>query len=263
MTTARPLAIDVKQFNMAEGLVGNIKSALARGLPELVPAIVRNDGTFVICGSGPSLANFAEEIRAEREKGRPICAVKGAHDWLVDQGIEPDLFVTLEPRDRRNNVRKPAEDTIYLIASRCHPSLFDHLSGHKVLLWHSYSQSEESECFKGSNKTLIGGASTSGMRAINIGYFLGFRKFVLYGFDSCNAEDGVTKRVDGSQTGKTIDVYVGSDRGKKFVCNLAMAKQAEEFQYIYAYMPDVEVEVKGDGLIAEIIKERKLRGYVT
>jgi len=252
------LQLDVAQFNTSEGLVDHIRASMLRGLPELVPAFLSHDGTIVLCGSGPTLANFAEEIRAEKAKGRPIVAIKGAHDWLVDQGIEPDLYVTLDPRDRRNTVQRATENTVYMIASRCPPSMFDHLKDRRVIIWHSYSSEEELRYFKGSGRELIGGGSTSGLRAMNIGYLLGFRKFVLYGFDSCNT--GTQKRIDGSQTGKTIDIFVGGPNGPKFTCNLSMAQQAKDFQMAYTYLPDITVESHGDGLITAILAERRARG---
>jgi hypothetical protein len=38
---------------------------------------------------------------------------------------------------------------------------------------------------------------------------------------------------------------------------MAMAQQANEFQLIYSTMPDVQIEARGDGLIAEILKVRR------
>jgi hypothetical protein len=93
------------------------------------------------------------------------------------------------------------------------------------------------------------------MRAINIGYLLGFRNFMLYGYDSCNRADGI-KRFTGEMTGPTMDVYVGAEK-RKFTCNAAMAQQANEFQMIYSVMPEITVEAKGPGLIAAIIEERR------
>lgn len=260
----QPLALDVTLFNMPGGLGEHIESALQRGLPEFKAALCVNDGTFVIVGSGPSLAHFAEEIQAERAKGRPICAVNGAHDWLIKQGISPDLFVTIDPRDTRHNLQEESPNTIYLLASRCCPELFDHLKERHVMLWHSASNQEENIVLR-KNKipTAVGGMSTSGLRAVNIGYFLGFRKFIMFGLDSCNAPDGITKRIDGSLTGQTIDVVVGNENGRKFVCNVAMAKQAEDFQWLYETMPDITIDVKGDGLIAAIVEERKKQGKPT
>lgn len=259
----KPLALDVTMFNTPEGIPAYIERNIARGLEEFKPALCTNDGTFVICGAGPSLASFAKEIRAEREKGRPICAAKGAHDWLCENDLHPDLFVSIEPRDRRNNLKSDSDRTIYLLASRCAPEVFDHLLERKapVMIWHAASSEEENAVFrKHKVRALVGGLSTSGLRAVNIGYFLGFRKFIMYGMDSCNADDGLTKRVDGSQSGQTIEVAVGGPQGRKFICNVAMAKQAEDYNYLYSMMPDITVDIMGDGLLAAMeAQRRKLR----
>lgn len=257
----QPLKLDVAGFNVPQGLSSHIKYALSFGLPELTPALCSHDGTFVIAGAGPSLASSLDELREEREKGRPICAVKAAHDFLIKNGIEPELFMSIDPRDRRNNVQEETENTIYLLASRCAPEMFDHLKDRKVMLFHAACVEEEHQAI-GKNALLINGTSTSGLRAINVGYFMGYRKFILYGMDSCNAPDGITKRVDGSLTGQTIDVYVGGPTGRKFTCNMAMAEQANSFHQIWDMMPDVKLEIKGDGLLAAMLAEWKRRGQV-
>ncbi len=256
----KPLTLDVAMFNSPEGIPAFIERNLARGLEEFKPALCVNDGTFVICGAGPSLSSFANEIRAEREMNRPICAAKGAHDWLIENGLAPDLFVSIEPRDRLNNLKLDSDRTIYLLASRCSPAVFDYIIGKEkpLMIWNAASCEEENAVFrKHQYRTLIGGLSTSGLRAVNIGYMLGFRKFVMYGMDSCNAADGVTKRVDGSQSGQTIDVTVGGPGGRTFICNVAMAKQAQDYNYLFTMMPDITVDIKGDGLLAAMESERR------
>jgi uncharacterized Rossmann fold enzyme len=232
-----------------------IRSALSRNLPEFQPSPCRHDGTMVLAGSGPSLPEFLAEIKEHRANGRPICAIKGAHDYLCENGVEPDLWVDLDPRDRTNGVQRKNDYTTYLVASRCPPVMFDHLANKKILVWNSWSMDEESQAIGG--RLAVGGGTTSGLRAINLGYLMGFRKFILIGYDSCIKEDG-TKRFTGEKAGKTVDIYVGDgpDR-KRFVSNMAMAQQANEFQLIYTVMPDVTIEARGDGLIAEILKVRR------
>lgn len=256
-------ALTTGQFGHAAQHVDAIRSALQRGLPEVAPAFYSHDGTCVLVGSGPSVSSFVEEIKAERAKGRPIVAIKGAHDFLIDNGITPDLFVSLEPRDRASrDVKHKNGDTVYLLASRCAPEMFEHLKDCKVMLWHSAGAEEEADALQECGvKMAVGGGSTSGLRAINLFYLQGFRNFVLYGFDSCLSSDGETKRVDGSKAGQTIPVICG---GRRFVANYAMAAQADDFQRaVYGCLPDVHIEAKGDGLIAAIIEERKKLGKRT
>jgi uncharacterized Rossmann fold enzyme len=249
-----PLAIRCQNYGTPESNSANIRSALARGLPEVTPGLCRHDGTFIVVGSGPSLPAFAEEIRAERRQGRPICAVKGAHDFLCEEGIEPDLFICVDPRDRRDNIKQANNSTIYLVASRCDPVMLDTLKDRKVMLWHSFGSIEEAQAYRGH--PAIGGGSTSGMRAITVGYVMGFRKFVLYGMDSCLAADRKTKRFTGEQAGSVFEVQVG-DNGRRFWCNGSMAQQANEFQELFTTLLDIQIEAKGDGLIAEILRQRK------
>lgn len=250
------LELTVQAAGDPEELCSNIRSSLARGLPELAPALCTHDGTFVCVASGWSMPNYVEEIRAHRKAGRPIVAVKAAHDFLCENGIEPDLWVNLDPRDRTNGIQRHNAHTVYLVASRCPPITFDTLKERKVVLWHSWSQGPELKAL-GAGKMAVGGGTTSGMRAINIGYLLGYRKFVLYGYDSCNRADGI-KRFTGEMTGPTMDVWVGDGPNReKFTCNAAMAQQANEFQMIYTVMPDITVEAVGPGLIAAIIAERQ------
>ncbi len=42
-----------------------------------------------------------------------------------------------------------------------------------------------------------------------------------------------------------------------------MAEQAQAFQLLWVMMPDLRVEIKGDGLLAAILAERKRLGYWT
>lgn len=254
----KPLAFDPSTFNIPEGVEENIRLSMKRCLPELQPAICSHDGHFVVVGSGPSLKDNFEGVREEKAKGRPVCAVKAAHDFLIERNIEPDVFLSLDPRDRRNNVQKETESTIYLLASRCAPELFEHLKDRRVMVWHAAGAEKENQVLRefGVIQKAVGGASTSGLRAIYVGYIWGFRHFVFYGMDSCNAEDGVTKRVDGSLTGVTQDVYVS---GRKFVCNIAMALQAQEFAILLSVLPNISIEIKGGGLLAAIQEEHKRR----
>jgi len=276
MRTLTVRSLKIIEAGQNQPTVDNVYSALARGLPEFPPAIVINDGHFVIVGSGPSVVNFASEIQAERDLGRPICAIKGAHDWLIENKIEPDMFVTCEPRDRP--LKYTSDRTTYLLASRCPPDLYDQLKGKEIVVWHSAASVPNTpqpdgskeitwedlnmlpECEPWKGRFGVAGGSTSGLRAVMLGFLMGFRKFILYGFDSCLAPDHDTKRFTGERVGSAMkmDVIVG---GKRFWCNGALAQQAAEFQTLYEALPNITIEAKGDGLIAEIIKQRKIRGY--
>ena len=137
------LEISVQAAGEPAELAQNIRAALDRGLPEFTPAPCPHDGTIVLVGSGPSVTAYFDEIKAHKESGKPICSIKGTHDWLCENGLEPDLWVDLDPRDKRNGVQRKNDHTTYLLASRCDPVMFDHLADKKILLWNSWSSDEE------------------------------------------------------------------------------------------------------------------------
>ena len=253
-----PLTLNITVAGTTEEVRANIDKALARHLPELVPALVAHDGWLVCVGSGPSMPSQLESIRAERERGRPILAVKGAHDYLCRNGIEPDLWICVDPRDRSNLLQEVNNHTTYLVSSRCGDEMFDALKDRHVILIHCYAEEEHTPAFDG--KFLLGGGSTSGMRGITAGYVMGFRNFSLYGYDSCVGPDKCTKRFTGEGVGErgVIDVYVN---GQRFWCNGAMAQQAKEFQDYYQVLDRFHVEVHGGGLIAAIVEARKERHF--
>lgn len=254
----QPLALNVKPAGTPEGIRANVHAALARSLPELSPSLIAHDGTMVLVGSGPSMPDQVEEIRQQRAMGRPIFAVKGAHDFLCQQGIQPDLWLCVDPRDRAYLLKEANDHTVYLISSRCDPSMFDALAGRNVHIVHTWAAEEHCDEYNG--RLLIGGGTTSGLRAITVAYILGFKSMVLYGFDSCLAKDKWTKRFtgEGVEQGKLVDVIVD---GKRFWANGAMAQQANEIQQYWAVMPDLHLDVRGGGLLAAIVEARKKRGF--
>jgi uncharacterized Rossmann fold enzyme len=255
----KPLALKIQPAGTPEGLRANVHAALARNLPEFVPGLVVHDGTMVLVGSGPSMPQYVEQIRQEQQAGRPIFAVKGAHDYLCTQGITPDLYLCIDPNPQTHpaHALTGANDTtLYLLASLCDPSMFDALAGRRVMLVHAWSP--ESHCEEYTNRVLVGGGSTTGLRAITVSYLLGFRRMTLYGYDSCLASDRTTKRFSGEVTpqDRIVDVIV---EGRRFWANGAMAQQAQELQQYYVTMPDLHLEAVGDGLIAAILEARRKR----
>lgn len=238
----------------------NILASLARGLPEFQPVLAPHDGTLIVCGSGPSLPSFIEDIRAERAKRRPIIAVKGAHDLLVKNGIEPNLFVSCEAKPRLNNVQLKNKSTVYLLSARCSPELYEWLADCTRMTFHTYAD-KEATLPELSGKALIGGGTTSGLRAVTLGYLMGFSKFVMYGFDSCLAPD-LRKRYD-SDAMKPWQIRDRWVRGRRFLCNAAMAMQADECQEYMKLFSDLSMDFKGDGLLAAIWAERKRQGMRT
>ena len=235
-------------------LYSHIESALKLNLP-VIGQYPEHDGVAVLIGSGPTVEGQIESIREQRALGRPIIALKDAHDWLLDNGIVPDYASAIDPQENQWQCFKQRhKDIKYFIASQCHPSMFKHLEGFDVSLWHLYVRKNQSVPPHGT--ALIGGGTTTGLRTITLFYSLGFRHFELYGYDSC-LKDGILRRSGWQPTTENEPINEIVVEDKIFYCNPAMTAQAHEFQNLYTMMPDINIESHGDGLITAIIEKRK------
>jgi uncharacterized Rossmann fold enzyme len=249
-----PLKITGKCVAEDETLFANMDAAIARGYPQIKEAQPAKTGAILLVASAPSVKGQLELIKKMKAAGSPIVAIKGAHDWLIDNGVMPDYALAIDPQEHRIAFYKPQPSVHYMIASQCHPALFDNLDGYQVTLWHPYVKKGQE---RPKNCMLIGGGTTSGLRAISLFYVLGYRQFELFGFDSCN--DGELLRVNGEglkEGDKLIEVKI-DPQGETFYCNTAMALQAEHFQTYYDYLPDATFNGHGRGLIQAIIKKRE------
>ena len=248
-----PLKITGKCVAEDDTLFANMDAAIARGYPQVKEAQPAKTGAILLVASAPSVKNQLELIKKMKAAGSPIVAIKGAHDWLIENGVTPDYALAIDPQKHRIAFYKPQPSVHYMIASQCHSAMFDNLDGHQVTLWHPYLKKGQD---RPKNCMMIGGGTTSGLRAISLFYVLGYRQFELFGFDSCN--DGELLRVngDGLKGGdKLIEVKI-DPQGETFECNTAMALQAEHFQTYYDYLPDATFNGHGRGLIQAIIKKR-------
>jgi uncharacterized Rossmann fold enzyme len=245
-----PLSIGSKCVMSDTELFRHIGLAMERSLPE-IGLHHEHDGVAVLVASGPSVEGQLDSIKKARDAGHPIIALKDAHDWLIERGVIPDYAVAIDPQEHRWNCFKLKHPQVkYFIASQCHPAMFEHLKGHEVYLWHLYVKKGQTIP---PGRNLIAGGSTTGMRSITLFYTMGFRKFELYGYDSC-LKDGVL-RVNGDKSSEAVVVTVVVD-GKLFQCNPAMAAQAQEFEKVFDYMQDAQVVAHGEGLIAAILEAR-------
>lgn len=230
---------------------------LRRNLPLFIEK-KENAGTAIIVGGAPSLKDSIQDLRIS--KGQ-IFALNGAHDWLIERGVIPDYHVLLDARD--DNVRfvqKPHKDVTYLIAAQCHPSIFDALKGHKVIVWTSCTDSPENDKklaghFPGLPIMMVGGGATVGLKTMNLAYLMGYRKFRMYGMDS-SYKDGENHayRQDLNDGESKMTIHAA---GRDFICAPWMAKQAQEFQNQYRQLKGLGCRIKviGDGLIPWIYQQ--------
>lgn len=226
----------------------NIRAAIARGLP--LATVCKPHGMLMsIAGGGPSIADTYRDLVGVR------AAINGSLKWLIDQGLRPHIAGICDPGAHIAGMLVADPDVRYYVASSCDPAVFDKLRGCDVRLWHVTPASTEDP--DGVTAILndaypdhwhaIGGGCTMGLRWLDLGYFLGFRRFNLHGLDSSfrgTATHAYPDRADD----KDRITYEGRETRPNFLA------QVYDFFGVLNRLKTqdpIEIEVFGDGLLQD------------
>jgi uncharacterized Rossmann fold enzyme len=241
-------------------LCTNVRKSCKRDLPWLDTAPA-HDGHAVIVGGGPSINKRLEEIRKRRSLGQSIWALNGSSQWLRRYGIIPDYHVLVDARkENKAFIVQPHFHTHHLVASQCHPRVFDKLFLHNVTLWHA-NVAEFQPIIEAANKHdrpihLFGGGSTVGLNAMTLAFGLGYRKIHLYGMDSSYSADGAHHGYvqELNDNDLVVDVICGD---KKFRAAPWMVQQVNEFERLAIELIDDDciITVHSDGLLDAMAKD--------
>lgn len=257
--------LDVVCNTANERLLDNVRSSIARKLPwfDLEP---EHDGHAVIVAGGPSAKDFVEEIRWRESIGQMVFAMNGSARFLNDHEIIPDVYVMADAREEnRAMLYGTSRWTTHLIASQCHPAVFDALANSNVVLWHTNSEGMVDLLGDVKDKPvhLIGGGSTVGLNAIMLAFGMGFRKIHLYGFDSSYREGEHHAYPQGLNDGdRVIDALYGE---RSFKTTAWMAQQVNEFQDTAPGLvaDGVEFTIHGDGLFQTVARDLVASGAMS
>lgn len=109
-------------------LVDNIRAAATRGLPMIEPDTCAGRPALIV-GTGSSLNDQAvrEQILALVNDGAVVFATKGATAVLREMGVRADYAVSCDGQANQPLKTPPVPGIRHLIASCCHPDLFDHV----------------------------------------------------------------------------------------------------------------------------------------
>ncbi len=239
----------------------HIRTNLKRGLPHSPPA-QPHDLEICIVAGGASLSRQIGNIRKAKRRGASVMAVNGTHNFLIKQGIVPSALIVMDSREDDRNlemVSRPHEDVTYFLASQCDPRLFDAVADHQCFIWHSAASLPWAELFDEADveHPLMQGGTTVGMKALTFAMYLGFRKFHLYGFDSCiwknDRHHAYKQTLNDQDVDAAIPLFIGD---REFKCSGWMVRQVEDFkEFCDAWGGKVFLRVHGDGAISEVIKE--------
>jgi hypothetical protein len=249
-----------------------VMSALARNRPE----VLRRQSLTVIA-NGPSAREF------EPGCGETL-ALNGAFDLFFNSGRVPTYWAACDSQALVADFLpdQPPLDTTYLIASRCHPAVFDKLKNRDVRVWHSKE-------FPLPGKRAIPRNCSITLNALWLMFSLGYMDFDVWGWDACFGEDGEAHAgMQAKDPPPRIEINYGGTltrtpvrqtllerlqrKPKEEILNMeggrffpttrtwaAEVKGAEQFFHLAEYF-GMTVNVRGDGLIkaaqAQVLIER-------
>jgi SAM-dependent methyltransferase len=265
--------VDVGQLNIEEETIrANVRTNLGGGWQQVRP-YEPNAHEVMILGGGPSLNGQLDTIRQMRTDGCKLVTLNGAYHWALEHGLTVSAQIVVDARPFNARFTKPVEDkTLYLIGSQCDPTVLEGLPKERTYLWHTTAETIrdilEEKC-PGEWFGVPGGCTVL-LRAIPLLKMLGYRKFHLFGCDSCTwpQHDG-NFTADRSKDvpppplhhaysqpeNDGVPIYPVTVGGRVFTCTAWQTAQATEFVSLIKVMGDMfELEVHGNGLLGWILQ---------
>lgn len=219
-----------------------------------------NDLECMILGGGPTAKQFLPQMQAMRAAGAKLITLNGAYNWALEHDLKPSATVICDAREFNKRFVSPViPDCKYLMNSQVHPAVLEGLPLDQTLLWHTTSEAIYPILKERYPLSFpIPGGSTVLLRTLPLMRTLGYRKFHLFGCDSCIVTvDGLGVLHHAYQQPENdkdpiLPLMVG---GRSFGCTTWMVSQAQEFQDLIRMMGNVmDLEIYGDGLLAWILE---------
>lgn len=216
-----------------------VQLALIRNLPEADGADLP---TIDIVANGPSAAEAPIG-------GMDISvALNGALGLFTAQGLAPTYWAACDPQAMvADFLAEAPAGTCYLVASKCHPSVFDRLKDRDVKVWHI-------DDYPASGRRQVSSAVSITLTAMGLFARLGYRRFRVWGWDGCFR--GTQHHAGGYQdapAAETITLDIGDRSFETTPTWAAEAKDAERQLAWFEWM-GIETEIMGDGMIKAFIE---------
>jgi len=231
-----------------ESLYSNIEINSRRPL-KWVKEEKPHEGVAILCGSGPSIADNLEHIKALQKEGGKVFVMNGCANFLYENDIVPDYQVIIDARKETADLVGVAK--CHLFASQVHPDCFEDVGN--IELWHLQIDNIE-DYFPEYNDAycLIGGAASVGNTATCLVYAMGYRNLQIFGYDSSHkGTEGHAFHQKLNEGDPCASVVFG---GKDYIVSLTMKLQAEKFQDTAKELKHLgcNIEVHGDGLLPDM-----------
>lgn len=210
------------------------------------------DDPIAVVNFGPSLNDTWEEIK----KFKYIITCSGAHKFLLERGVVPTYHIDVDPRAHKVKLLgQPHKDVEYLIASTCHPEMFEQLKGFNVKLWHIFDASEDGSRLLPPGEWAITGGCSAGLRCMSIARFLGFTNLHIFGMDGCESDKFGKHAAEHPNQPKGFQELEYD--GVKYKTTPAMLEAAKQTLHELTVLKDVQYTFYGEGLVQHMVRNFK------
>lgn len=259
-------AIDTACNTSELQILANVRINAARSIPSL-KCCHAHERHAVLVGGGPSLWESLHEIALRRDDAdvpQEIFALNGAAKFLLARGIIPDYLVMIDPREDNVKFLEEFPARRFLIASQCHPRIFDTLiaAGRDVMMFHMHMDNIKDALPKNDVFSLVTGSISVGLSAMSVAMGAGYRMLHLYGYDSSDnaherAPEYVSHAYAQDETAAESKRLTALHNGKSYSCSYAMFQQAELFPAFASMLTEAgaTITVHGTGLLPDIARE--------
>ena len=249
--------VEAARLNVTdEQIRANVQANCSAGWQQVQPHET-NDMEVMMVGGGPSLVEYEETIKQMRAEGKKLITLNGSYNWALDHGLMPSAQIIVDARAFNARFTKPViEECKYLISSQCDPSVLEGLPKDRTYLWHTSVATIE-DILKAHYEAWwpVPSCSTVLLTGILLLRMLGFKRFHLFGCDSCLSEEKRHHAYSQPENDSELVVPVTVTGGRVFWCHPWMIGQAQSFIDMIKFLgEEIELEVYGDGLLAHILK---------
>jgi hypothetical protein len=260
--------VDFERMTLANGkvnvedaeILANVRHNIRLGYPQVQQFPVKPDALCLV-GGGPSLASTERELVDLLFAGAKLVTMNGSYQWAISKNLRPSTQVVVDARPSNARFLEPAiPNCRYLLASQCHPSVFEAAEGRDVWIFHAVDPESgplaaELDAYYLKNWHAVLAGTTVATRALMALRLLGYLRFDLFGIDSCwmgPQHHAFPQPENDRDVRVVVEVTAPDDTARRrFVCSPAHLKQFEDFlQLIKVNGEHFALNVHGDGMLA-------------
>ena len=244
-----PLVLNMECTATKGEMNENVGLTPDRGYTSFIEALDTASGSVSLCGAGPSLLANLDKLKGD------VFAVNSAIGILLSRGIVPRFAMIWDCAEICTQFAIPHPEVTYLVASRCHPNVFERLKDCRVIVWHADGDMNIRELLESKNvmEPLVKGGTTGVTRGIYVAYALGYRDFHIFGADSCYV-NGESHAAGSLVHEHHLQIMVNK---RWFDSTAQWAAQIEELKVIYPMFKHTalraEMTAYDDGMFAWVL----------